>query len=235
MFPVVLMVFLAMVQGAAKASIPESVSFLEQGKYSEARDKIRSELGMEESGTGYFNLGFSETKLGEATEAYAHFLKASELLPRSLEVTYFLKQASQNQTWKKFDGSPLGSRVFFIGFYFNEYEVWLLAALTLLASSLTLLALIYFQKKLQLMIVPIVLSLYILSSAVYKSNRSQTWLVTKKDTHLNVTPSSSLQSMESISKHSVLRLEKEANGWAYAEISSGKKGWIYESDFIKVD
>ncbi len=235
MFSIVLCFFLAILQGSAKAGIPESVSLLELGKFLEARDKIRSELAFEESGTGYLNLGFAENKLGETTEAYAHFLKASELLPRSSELSFFLKQSSQNQTWKKFDSKALLARVFFVNYVLNEYEVWLLAALFMLASSLMLGILIYYQKPLQVFYLALVVSIYLLGSAVYKSNHSGVWLVTRKDSNLNVTPSASPQSMESLPKHSVLRLEREANGWAYAEISSGKKGWIHESDFVKVD
>ena len=235
MFSIVLCFFLAILQGSAKAGIPESVSLLELGKFLEARDKIRSELAFEESGTGYLNLGFAENKLGETTEAYAHFLKASELLPRSSELSFFLKQSSQNQTWKKFDSKALLARVFFVNYVLNEYEVWLLAALFMLASSLMLGILIYYQKPLQVFYLALVVSIYLLGSAVYKSNHSGVWLVTRKDSNLNVTPSASPQSMESLPKHSVLRLEREAHGWADAEISSGKKGWIHESDFVKVD
>ncbi len=235
MFSIVLCFFLALLQGSANAGIPESVSLLEQGKYLEARDKIRSELAFEESGTGYLNLGFAENKLGETTEAYAHFLRASELLPRSSELAFFLKQSSQNQTWKKFETKGWLSRVFFVNDFMNEYEVWLLAALFMLTSSLIFGILIYYQKPLQFFYLALVASLYVLGSAVSKTNDSRTWLVTKKDSHLNVTPSASLQSLESLPKHSVLRLEREANGWVYAEISSGKKGWIHESDFVKVD
>ncbi|MEI8027945.1 MAG: hypothetical protein WCI18_16465 [Pseudomonadota bacterium] len=235
MFSIVLCFFLALLQGSAKAGIPESVSLLEQGKYLEARDKIRSELALEESGTGYLNLGFAENKLGETTEAYAHFLKASELLPRSSELASFLKQSSQNQSWKKFETKALLPRVFFLNYFLNEYEVWLLVALFMLTSSLIFGILIYYQKPLQVFYLALFLSLYVLGSAVSKTNHSGTWLVTRKDSQLNVTPSASPQSMESLPKHSVLRLEREANGWAYAEISSGKKGWIHESDFVKVD
>ena len=235
MFSIVLCFFLALLQGSANAGIPESVTLLEQGKYLEARDKIRSELAFEESGTGYLNLGFAENKLGETTEAYAHFLRASELLPRSSELAFFLKQSSQNQTWKKFETKAWLSRVFFVNDFMNEYEVWLLAALFMLTSSLIFGILIYYQKPLQFFYLALVASLYVLGSAVSKTNHSRTWLVTKKDSHLNVTPSASLQSLESLPKHSVLRLEREANGWVYAEISSGKKGWIHESDFVKVD
>ena len=235
MVSVVFGLLFSFLSSLALSAPPESVSLLEKGLFLEARDEIRTELASEESGTGYLNLGISELKLGESVEAYVHFLRASEFLPRSSEVAFFIRQAAQNQTWKKFEDRSFLGVFFFPGMFFNEYELWLTAALALFLSSLMLCLMIFYQKKVSLALMPLLFSLYTLGAALQGSLQSDTWIVTRKDTVLNSTPSNSPQPLETLTKLSVLRLVKESNGWAYGQISSGKKGWIHESDFLKAD
>jgi tetratricopeptide (TPR) repeat protein len=230
--------FLMMLSNFAAAKEAESASgifFLEQGKYSDAKEAFQNDLVDLEAGSTFFNLAYSELKLGDTSSALLHLIKARELLPRYANIQYFMTEVEKNKELKFFERSTVTSSIFGLHRYLNEYESWLLAACFLAASSLICLGILLFRKRTFAVFYPFFLSLYLIGGGIFKSLSQAEWLVSKMDTSLHATPSPSSDQLANVSKSSPLKVIRNASGWAYVEVSTGMKGWVNETDFVRLE
>jgi uncharacterized protein YgiM (DUF1202 family) len=229
---------LMMISSFSAAEETESTSgifFLEQGKYSDAKDAFQSELVDLEAGSTFFNLAFAELKLGDTSSALLHLIKARGLLPRFANIQYFMTEIEKNNELKFFEKNSLTSNIFGLHRYFNEFESWLLAACFLVASSMICLVIVFVRKRTFAVFYPFFVSFYFIGGGVFKSLSQAEWVVSKKDTSLHSTPSPSSDPLANVSKSSPLRVIRNASGWAYVEVSTGMKGWVNEKDFVRVE
>ena len=237
MFQVIasLLVLISGIALADDSDASKGILFLEQGKYYDAKEAFKNELIDLEAGTTFLNLAYSELKLGEKTPAYLHLIKAKELLPRNSTVKYYLSEIERDIELKYFEEKTFLGKVFIVGDYFNEYEMWLLGSSFFLFSSLFCLGFVLLRKRSLVPLYSFFLSFYFVGAGLHKSLWHSEWVISKKDTALQVIPSQSSEKLTNITKVSALKVIRESSGWAYVEVSVGKKGWINEADFLRYE